>query len=143
MSRRIHRIEREFDLNVDDYIAHSDESADYNCTSFAAGYTDRWFDPYGYWPDGVPRGEGVAYLVAAYQTEGFAVCSRRDPEDGFEKVAIYADDVGRWTHASRLRPDGWWASKIGGWEDILHRMPENLEGRVYGEILLYMKRVIQ
>ena len=56
------------------------------------------------------------------------------------KVALYADEWGGWTHAARQLADGWWTSKLGPAEDILHRTPSALVGVVYGEVREFMKR---
>ena len=66
---------------------------------------------------------------------------RRDElEAGHEKVALYADDQGEWTHVARQLPDGWWTSKLGPDEDILHRTPQALAGDLYGQVQAIMKR---
>ena len=56
-----------------------------------------------------------------------------------EKVALYADDQGNWTHAALQLPDGWWTSKLGPDEDILHRTPQALLGNVSGHVREIMK----
>jgi hypothetical protein len=37
-------------------------------------------------------------------------------------------------------PDGWWTSKLGPDEDILHRTPQALLGDLYGQVRKIMKR---
>jgi hypothetical protein len=54
---------------------------------------------------------------------GYAPCAGDELEAGLEKVALYADEHGEWTHAAPQLPDGWWTSKLGPEEDILHRTP--------------------
>ena len=46
----------------------------------------------------------------------------------------------RKTHAARQLPDGWWTSKLGPDEDILHRTPQGLAGDLYGHVRMVMKR---
>ena len=57
-------------------------------------------------------------------------------------MALYSNATG-WTHAARLRSDGWWESKLGRSVDILHKSPRGLEGSFYGTVSAFMKRTIQ
>ena len=89
------------------------------------------------------KGYMLADLISAYQAVGFVACGMdQTVEFGFEKVALYQCIIGKWTHAARLRPDGWWESKLGDWDDILHATAHCLEGRGYGTIALCMKRTL-
>ena len=37
-------------------------------------------------------------------------------------------------------PDGWWTSKLGPDEDILHQTPQALVGDLYGQVHAIMRR---
>ena len=64
----------------------------YNCIAWAAppddggGRTRTVTGP----TEGVPREETIAAFVAAFATEGYAICEAGDLEADFEKIAIYA-----------------------------------------------------
>ena len=146
MTRRRRHLERIFpDLLAAGYETHSHQSMLYNCIAYAAGDTDNIWSPDFYWPDGAWPDVEYPCLVDAYEMIGFEICSGAAPEAGYEKVALYAKDDQRlrtliWTHAARLRPDGWWESKLGLLEDILHRTPDALFGADYGRVRDYMRR---
>src|SRR5262249_16823494 len=81
------------------------------------------------------------HLVEAFKAVWFEECADPSPEVGYEKVALY-EGVNGWTHAARLREDGWWESKLGRTEDCIHRSPSDLEGELYGQVRMYLKRTI-
>lgn len=122
----------------------------YNCIAWSAGEKHRRWDlsdhpgthlP-SYWPEGVKKSEGIAYLIAAMMKEGFVVCEREeavtyDPE--FDTIVVYERDA-KWEHAARLLHNGMWSSKIGYFNDIQHDSPEAIAGRDYGHPFKYMKR---
>ena len=146
MNRRSRISEQVFPgLCADGYAKHSRACRSYNCVAFAAGDFDKRWDgwgdpPDGYWPT-QHTGGLIEHLVSAYRTQRFEECAGPEPEPGYEKVALYFQESSRkWTHAARLREDGWWESKLGEREDIVHRMPQALIGALYGQIALYMKR---
>jgi hypothetical protein len=82
----------------------------------------------------------VAAFEAAFATLGYARCQGEDLEPGFERVALFANAQGAPTHAARQEGSGYWASKLGELEDILHAL-HDLEGVVYGSVALAMKRL--
>src|SRR4051812_16315721 len=97
-------------IQPNSYERHSYPTRAYNCIAYAAGDIFAWWDPYGYWPN-ADAGERLGHLIEAFKTVGFADCGQNClPEPGYEKVALYQDVDGKWTHAARLRPDGWWES---------------------------------
>jgi hypothetical protein len=120
----------------------------YNCLAWAAGEDfRRWEpDPFGqwYWPDGVPRQLSVEAFVLAYQTIGFLPCFTPALEDGIEKIAVYAVDIGNEklfpTHAALQLESGRWTSKMGDLEDIHHGDAEDVNGPLYGRPVVYMQR---
>ena len=57
---------------------------------------------------------------------GYHECDNADFEDGYEKVAIYADATGP-SHMARSLPNGKWTSKIMKMEDIEHATLAALE----------------
>ena len=117
----------------------------YNCIAYAAGDTANWWWPIPgsvkevYWPAGVARSETLAAFRAAFATLGFTECSSEDPEPGFEKVALFANDQAVPLHAARQQVDGRWSSKLGEREDIEHAL-RDLEGDAYGTVVLIMQR---
>jgi hypothetical protein len=127
-------------LAADGYVVSSPESTAYNCIAWAVGESHRWWQPGIYWP--AQAGYDLAALIGLFASLGFTPCDQDGLEAGYEKVALYADDVDDWTHAARQRPDGWWTSKLGEDVDILYRTPRALVGEVYGEFRAVMKRAI-
>lgn len=132
-----------------DYEKASDESNDYNCIAFAAGDFLRKWDcpafpvPGYYWPPGAQRGEGPDALVSAFETIGYEVCANPDPEEGFEKVALYIDVSGHWSHAAKQTQDGQWISKLGDWEDIRHATLMDVGEGAYGSPCHFMRRKVE
>jgi hypothetical protein len=117
----------------------------YNCIAWAASDPTWWWwpgDPVkDHWPPGVARVETLDAFRAAFATLGFADCAGEHPEPGFEKVAIFTDDLGVPTHAGRQLPTGRWTSKLGQLEDIEHDL-HDLTGAEYGTVALILKRTL-
>jgi hypothetical protein len=125
----------------------SDQTPTYNCIAWAVEKADRWWWPTpalggNYWPAGVPRQATLFAFQLAYATEGYELCKSGALEDGFQKVAVYADAAGNPKHAARQLPDGRWASKLGENHDIEHDEAEHIGGTSYGEVAFYMRRVV-
>ncbi len=128
------------------YLVTSPRDSDYNCIAWVAGETRTWWWPgrdvaKEYWPPGVPRERTHDAFVAAFASLGYAVCQGEGLEAGYEKIALFADADGRPTHAARQLPSGLWSSKLGKAEDIEHRL-HDLEGTVYGSVVLLLKRPV-
>ncbi|HTU91632.1 MAG TPA: hypothetical protein VMF69_16230 [Gemmataceae bacterium] len=127
------------------YRITSSASDVYNCIAWAAGDTEHWWWPGDpartYWPLGAPRLETLAAFRDAFAILGYVVCEQADLEQGFEKIALFADSDGTPTHAARQLGDGTWTSKLGMSEDIQHAL-ENLVGTVYGSIAQILKRAL-
>jgi hypothetical protein len=119
-------------LAADGYTVASPKTQAYNCVAWAAGDASRWWEPGIYWPG--PTGDDLAALTGLFAALGYVPCAGDELEAGYEKVALYADDQGNWTHAALQLPDGWWTSKLGPDEDILHRTPQALLGDLYGQV---------
>ena len=109
----------------------------YNCVAWAVHDTEAWWWPgdplLTYWPPGVERAESLPAFRAALATVGLVPCSNADVEQGFEKVAPFADDQGLPTHVARQLPSGRWTSKLGMLQDIEHELNE-LAGAEYGSV---------
>lgn len=103
----------------------------------------RWWWPRAiapyFWPPELPRVETLDNFRAAFELKGYELCENGDLEDGYEKVAIYADDQTP-THAARQLPSGAWTSKLGKLQDIEHATVGGVEGEGYGRVAFYMRR---
>jgi len=130
-------------LRESDFKISSPQDDCYNCLVWAAGDPSRYWwpaDPDGsHWPDGAPRQETVEAFQAAFATLGYGVCASEKFEEGFEKVALFADNRGVPKHAARQLSNGRWTSKLGLLEDIEHDL-RALEGAEYGTVVLILKR---
>jgi hypothetical protein len=133
------------DLQEDHREVTSPSTREYNCIAWAAGDTEKWWWPdlmgTAYWPPNVPRAQTMLAFILAYATLGYEPCNDGSLEAGFEKIALYASG-GQPTHAARQLADGWWTSKLGGFEDIKHVRVECLCGPCYGAVATYLKRPI-
>jgi hypothetical protein len=129
------------------YRVTSPRDGDYNCIAWAAGETHLWWWPgqdtaKEYWPPGIPRERTRDPFVAVFASLGYTICEGDGLEAGHEKIALFADADGKPTHAARQLPHGLWSSKLGKAEDIEHRL-HDLEGTLYGLVLLIMKRPVR
>lgn len=120
----------------------------YNCIGWALGINDVWVGldhPVNYawtwWPNDVPCDEHKDSLIALFEYFGFSKCSDCLLEQGFDKVALYADSNG-WTHAARVIGDNVLHSKIGTAWDIHHSGGSTFDNTDYGCIYVYMKRPV-
>src|SRR5215469_2501487 len=98
-------------LADDGYVVSSPESTAYNGIAWSVGESHRWWQPGVYWP--AQPGDDLAALVTLFSSLGYEPCTNDALEAGYEKVSLYADGRGDWTHAARQLPDGWWTSKLG------------------------------
>ena len=135
-------------LRTSNWSITSEATDAYNCIAWALGETDRWWDPNrvdGYWPEGVDRDDQIATFGVAFASLGFEHCENADLETEFEKIALFADELGL-THVALQLPSGRWTSKIGEDEDIEHDLgalttPPGRDARYrYGNIVRYMMR---
>ncbi len=115
----------------------------YNCIAWAAGDIERWWWPdpleQKYWPATVPRAESVNAFVQAYKLLGYLYMTDSSLEPGKEKIAIFATDAGKPTHAARQLPGGQWTSKLGQIIDIEHELSA-VEGPEYGKVSVILAR---
>jgi hypothetical protein len=130
-------------LSHTDYQVTSLKSQEYNCFSWAAEDTDRWWQPIPgdqfYWPDGVPQKETLEAYIQAYRTLGYEPCNDEKLESGYQKIAIYVASNRIPTHAARQLANGKWTSKLGWLEDIEHEL-DGLIGDRYGVVGQILKR---
>ena len=128
------------------YSPKSEKSGVYNCIAYAAGDETRKWAGYreaGYhWPEGAKEGHTLDPLMSAFEQMEYATCESGNLESQYEKVALYVDKDGLWTHAAKQCEDGQWTSKLGNLEDIIHRTPEAVSGPdpAYGQVACFMKR---
>lgn len=135
-------------LRESDYTVTSAYDTDYNCVAFVAGDRRRRWEPEDrggwYWPPDLPREDfSLANYIACFRFLGFETCDGGGLEAGVEKIAVFVDPKGEFSHVARQLEDGFWSSKLGFYEDISHRAPEDLlEGRpvAYGGDIRYMAR---
>lgn len=122
----------------------SPETEEYNCIAWAAGEQDRFwwpvYHPTAYWPLPIPQKVTVQAFIAAFATLGYQVCDHGEVEAGFEKVALYVDQLRRPKHMARQFEDGTWTSKLGQSFDISHNTAPDVNGPKYGYISTFMKR---
>ena len=112
----------------------------YNCIAWAVGDKEHvWNHLSPYWMG--QRTSGVEALVALFRDYFYyEVCSSFDAEPGYEKVAVYVDADGNYTHAAKLLDDGRWTSKLGDLWLISHPSPQSLAGGFYGDLHCIMRR---
>lgn len=130
-------------LRAASYEVTSPPDPRYNCIAWAAGDQSLWWEPIRQprytWPAGIPFEFTVSALAESYIAKGFAECESEVHEPGFEKVALFADEVGNLKHAARQVASGQWTSKLGQNVDIEHAL-RSLEGEKYGCVELILKR---
>lgn len=127
---------------------------DYQCIAWAECYTDRKSWPgTGYtWPEGLPLADPPEtateeHFILRFSELGYKPCGLDSSfQFGYQKVAIYANNMGV-THMARQQIAGTgWLSKAGRMGDILHPKLEDMEGEMsveafeYGKVSLILKR---
>jgi len=136
-----------------DWRFKSPADDDYQCIAWAACRVDRHMWPhsdYTWFPGlplvSIPEEAPVDFFIQGFATLGYEPCESRDFQFGYQKVAIYANDIGV-THMARQHFLGrGWVSKLGTAEDILHRRLEDVEGSMsplalqYGRMAQILKR---
>lgn len=132
-------------LRQSQYAVTSPRTPNYNCIAWAVGDTEHWWEPIRhipgyYWPRRAPLAYTLESYTAALAIHGFYVCDDGEPEQGFEKIALYANTDGQPTHAARQLASGRWTSKLGDEEDITHDSLAALEGADYGTVVCFLKR---
>jgi hypothetical protein len=123
----------------------------YNCMAFANGDKRHWWEPERHgggfrWPDTVSKKSTVEAHAEVFEQDGFTRTTSRSHDPEFEKVAIYADSNGAFSHVTKS--DGRvWKSKLGKGQDIEHPSLDVLEGNQYDEygtvVVLLQRRMIK
>ena len=130
-------------LAAEGYQITSEPTNEYNCVAYAVGETDRWWshsEADYYWPEHASRTPSIQSLIEVFAGLGYELCEDAGNEAGFNKVALYANGEGDWTHAAVQLNDGRWSSKLGPDEDISDRTPQSLDSDFYGVVNCYMRR---
>ena len=137
-----------------DFRITSPEDPNYNCIAWAYLIKNRWMwpprgqqalvlDAVTYWPDDNSSVD-VERFVDAFRLKGYEKCDTPDYETGYQKIALYVKPgTTECTHAARQRSNGVWTSKLGASYDIQHGNPQSIEGRWYGKVYCYMKRIFE
>ena len=125
------------------FIETSEPTRNYNCISWAYEDTTEWYWPdyKSYWPNGIPREVTIDAFRLLFEYIGYEVCDDHQLENGFQKIAIYADINNVPTHAARQLPDGLWTSKLGPVHDVTHTI-HNMSHGAYGNVAIVMRRKI-
>jgi hypothetical protein len=131
-------------LAVADYQVTSKATEEYNCISWSVHVEDQVIwpdeDEQFSWPVNLPRSESVEVFTEFFVAAGYELCDDGELDAAYEKVALYVDD-GLVVHAARQLPNGRWTSKLGAECDICHNMLGGLEGPVYGQVSVYLRRM--
>lgn len=139
-------VQREFLGIPDDHFRVTSDPAEYNCISWPADDTKRWWWPaFGrFWPGPpVPFTDTVAAFIAAFQTKNYQPCAFDTTiEPGYDKVVIYATVFDEVKHMARQILDSeWsWTSKLGPGYDISHKELSDIQGPQYGHAVQMLKR---
>src|SRR2546423_14801313 len=80
----------------------SPATIEYNCIAWTVGDLERWWwpSPNSYWPPNLPRENTLDGIVRMFESLGYEACNDEQLEIGYEKVAIYAGQTGKPTHAA-------------------------------------------
>ena len=114
----------------------------YNCVAWAINKTNRWIDAYSRneWPNDLVRTHTAENYADFFKRHGFVICKNKNLEEGIEKLAIFVDSFGYFTHVAVQLIDGKWSSKLGKIEDIKHETLDVLTGGLYGIVKIFMQR---
>ena len=134
-------------LRISGYRIASPRTIEYNCIAWAAEETSKmvwWPDIQNlyFWPSYIPREETLEAFIMVFEQLGYSVCDDGEYEEGFEKIAIYANSNEKPTHAARQLSSDIWTSKLGRLEDIEHNI-DALDGKNYGTVAIFMKRPLK
>jgi hypothetical protein len=112
--------------------------------AFAAGDCKWWWEPLSgpqfFWPKKVPFDHAMENYVRVFELQGYRHCADSSFTLGWQKVALYEDEDGEFTHVAIQTDTGEWQSKMGPYEDIRHKTPEALKDKVYGTPKFYLTR---
>lgn len=99
----------------------SEDDDRYNCVAWVEQDTKRWWEPDYYWPvASKPAGdEDLDCYVELFRSLGFEECGSALSEEGYSKIALYAED-GEFHHVAKQLRSGRWSSKGGTLQDFTH-----------------------
>ena len=129
------------------YEIASPPDSRYNCMAFAVEDTGQKWSPIKggnergfYWPL-EPSDDHVANFLAVFKLEGYRRCDHGEPEDGFDKAALFINEWGDVSHVA-FQPEGigYWLSKLGKWYDIKHEKVDAVSGSLYGWPEVFLSR---
>ena len=132
----------------DKYDETSEETDSYNCVAYILEIDDKWIDSYSYyWPDDLKRGDSPQHYAEFFKRKNydnkrvdFEKCDKGNFEKGIEKIAIFQDKFGNFTHVAIQLENENWSSKMGDYEDIIHYSLEAVGKGDYGEPVIFMQR---
>lgn len=130
------------------YEVVSPKDSSYNCVAWTIGDKSRKWWPnehinsFSYWPKNLPNSENLYSFKELYRERGYEECESPDGEEGFEKIAIFANERGMPTHVAHRTGTDMWSSKCDNLQDISHEL-EALEGEAYGSVICIMKRDVR
>lgn len=139
-------------LEEEGYCVSSRKSKTYNCITFAVRDEHRIrLEPSGEsgdeWPLPLSGDPDVDYafenFVKVFQMQEYELCVTSSFEVGFEKVALFKDAEGEFSHVCKQMRNGKWHSKLGDDEDIKHASLVGLVSDGYGLPEVFMKRKIK
>ncbi len=121
----------------------SPHDSQYNCIAWAVGISNRWWWPStnAFWPKRCPKKETISAFKETFASLRYKPCKNGRAEQGYEKIALFANDDNESTHAARQLKNGRWTSKLGQNVDIEHGI-KDLEGPTYGKVVKYFRRSI-
>ena len=123
----------------------SEQTPYYNCFSWAMKVTNIWMDMYYF-----SNKFNIKYSELDHSANGYAeilkkyfnyeICPDGSFEKNMEKVVLYENKYGEWTHIARQLDNGNWTSKLGKLEDIEHYNINCLSDGDYGNPVIYMRK---
>lgn len=128
-------------LTFFDFAITSEPTIEYNCVAFVVGNENEWVQFYD--PDDNDNDLSSNKYVEYFKGFGFVECISPEFEDGMEKIALYENRRGEFTHVAIQSSNGFWKSKMGKIEDIEHIDLDVLQGNGtirYGNHVVYMAR---
>jgi hypothetical protein len=128
------------------YYKSSNEDLLYNCVAWVEGIKSKRID---FSQDEEGNLLDDYYLtsypyIEYFESRGFVLCENGILETGIQKIAIFEKD-NEFKHVAIQLENGYWSSKMGDFEDIVHYELNAVEGYPYkrksfGKVAYYMKR---
>ena len=93
-----------------------------------------------FWPNDLNDSETLDNFLKFFYKFKFELCNNDNYEPDYQKIALFCiPGTNKVTHASLMRGNGIWSSKIGYYHVILHQL-HSIEGKDYGEVCCFLKR---